>query len=230
MKKMMMKNTTFALGITTATLLTAVSAQAATYTNILPPPSAWSLTHEAIFENLFGGDFVQAGNDFSNGVVDLTRVSDDDDQSYEFATWSAEALAVYAHATQQFGTEGDGILFNVTGGTKSYESNPVGGSISNVPGGSDIKFIRDGLGYGTVQVSTSQASNPGGLDQVVTYKYTADNQTFYLLFFEDIPEGGALADWDYNDLVVRVSGTTVPEPSALALMGLGGLAMLRRRR
>lgn len=218
-----MKTTQLTLSLATAGLL-AASAQAGTITPVLPPQDG-EASHADIFEDIFGGPaFVQSGNDFSNGAVDLTRVDDDDDQTYNFLRWSAEILAAHAFADQGFGTSA-GQLINIAG--KQYDA--ASGNVAG-PGSADLEFARFGNMCDTIDVTTNPADNPNGRDHVVTYSYTEQNQTYYILFFEDANETSDFTDWDYNDLVVRISGENVPEPGSLALMGLGAAAMLRRRR
>jgi hypothetical protein len=222
-----------------ATLLLVVgsvcaSAQAATITPVFAPP-ANEKSHEQILEDLLGGDFFQTGNDFSNGVQTVTRVDDDDDQSYDFASWSVQALAVWAGASQSFGTQADGLLFDVGG-----DEDNVSGSASDSEGGEGIVFKRFGNEFQSLEVHTDPTLNPNGQDHVVTYAYTVDDVdgpvTSYLLFFEDLNDTSPLSDWDYNDLVVELRGTApeqsdiVPEPGSLVLMGAGVFALLRRRR
>jgi hypothetical protein len=49
--------------------------------------------------------------------------------------------------------------------------------------------------------------------------------------WEDKLPGEPYADFDYNDLVVQITATAVPEPAAIsAMLGLGALTTLRRRR
>ena len=46
----------------------------------------------------------------------------------------------------------------------------------------------------------------------------------------NLPTLAAGLSWDTNDLLVNGSVSVVPEPSSLALLGIGGLCLLRRRR
>ncbi len=99
--------------------------------------------------------------------------------------------------------------------------------------------------------SSKEDQNRDGLDHLLTYKVIPLTETFFdegeegpidltrnfLLFWEDQTQNDNvhsydIGDWDYNDLVVEVQAqyNTVPEPAALSLIGLGGLALLRRRR
>lgn len=75
-------------------------------------------------------------------------------------------------------------------------------------------------------------SNPGeqyapGGNGLIQYFKNASGTSF-LLAYEDFPNGGI----DYNDMVVGMNVTAVPEPEsvALALAGLGMLGFMARRR
>jgi len=65
-------------------------------------------------------------------------------------------------------------------------------------------------------------------DHFVTYKIEGlgADQTVWMIFMEDRPFSSS--DRDYNDFVVEIRA--VPEPSSAILLGLGALALLRKRR
>lgn len=80
----------------------------------------------------------------------------------------------------------------------------------------------------------ADASGLGGLTQAATnntwsshaFNFTATGTSTTLTFTDDLQAGGASSDL----LLDGVSVTAVPEPSSSALLGIGGLALILRRR
>ena len=69
----------------------------------------------------------------------------------------------------------------------------------------------------------------GGMDHLITFFVdgaAVNGERVWLLFWEDLPSTGW--DQDYQDFVVEVRA--VPEPMTICLFGLGGLALLKKRR
>lgn len=220
-----MLKTSKAIAFVGAGLLAANSAQAA-FTPVQAPIGEDS--HAVILEGIFGVAFVADDVNFvsvDDSIV-VSRVDDDADEVYSgYDSYDAEILGAHAFATQGFGTVADGNLITAIG-----QYSDASGALSGI-GGGDTSFARFGTEFGTLDVSTVSADNPNSNDHVVTYTYSIDGEVVedtWLLFFEDANETSPFPDFDYNDLVVEVVG--VPEPGSLALIGLGGLAMLRRRR
>ena len=204
------------------------------------PPGLHTKSHEAIFENFYGGDFVQTGGNllsFTNGSITATRVDDDDDQTFTLGTFNAIEIASFAALSQTFGYKpgeaGTGgmliELLDVAGGENDDPANiTVGPVMTEGP----IRFVRSGANGMTG--SSAPSENAGGADRLVTYAISGPgiSDPTFGLFFEDRKPGGS--DEDFNDLVVIVSAdpfTVVPTPSAaFAGLGLLGLVGLRRRR
>jgi hypothetical protein len=72
------------------------------------------------------------------------------------------------------------------------------------------------------------SKNADHKDHMITYKIEGlvGPQTVWLIFMEDL--NLCQADKDYNDFVVQISAT--PEPATVALLGLGVLSLIRRRK
>ncbi len=73
----------------------------------------------------------------------------------------------------------------------------------------------------------------GGFDHLITYMIQEafpTGETVWMLFWEDLDSPGW--DQDYNDIVVELRATALPEPSAFLLLGAGllGLGLARRTR
>ena len=94
--------------------------------------------------------------------------------------------------------------------------------------GSIFRFADDPCG--APLWSSQDADNSDGQDHMRTFRITdGPSAGNYAICWEDLP---CLGDQDHQDLIVEVSGggAPVPEPAALAMIGLGGLGVLRRRR
>ncbi len=113
-----------------------------------------------------------------------------------------------------------------TNGAMDYTVNYVSGDLSDSDG--TLVFFDDG------GLATTSSANPTGVydDYVVSLSALSDqtladgeSATFTLV----VSDAGSSAKslWADN---LGIVGTAVPEPSSIALLGLGGLALIRRRR
>ena len=116
-------------------------------------------------------------------------------------------------------------LFTVTGG--GYLGSSLSASFQASETGEVFRFADDPSG---APMWSSQASdNSDDEDHTRTFMITGGaNAGHYAICWEDLPN---LGDSDYQDLIVEVCGVApVPEPATVAVLGLGSIVLLRRRR
>lgn len=167
------------------------------------------------------------------GLGNLVRVDDDFDQIWNPANGDAVARAKYADFSQEFGyipqingsyNAADFVhLFDVSGSTNGISLPGPSATL----GSGNVNFIW-ALNPSGAPLWTSLSSwNSDFLDHMVTWEIIGKPFT-WVIAWEDLTGGG---DRDFNDLVVEVSVTPVPIPSALLLLGSGlvGLVGLRKR-
>jgi len=160
-------------------------------------------------------------------------------------TFGATLLNGAYHELLGIQPAGKVLLSDCTGvtkcGTLSDEFIALDDVLTGIATGTPWKPTIDVNGTGTTFYTSLAADNWGNLDHVVAFKTVdpvndpqADGFSAfrYILGFEDLR---SLGDLDYNDYVVEImysAVTTVPEPGAMALFGIGafGAAALRRRR
>lgn len=234
--------------------LIAAPSALADFTPLSPPPGG-EASHSAILQAYYSPGFAWSAYgprvdgdgdavDLSNGGMVASRVDDvavggnldasaftpgaAEDQSWTGRVHvTATAIARYAGYEQSFGYDLDGDdqgfvkLFDVVGSGADV----LGSASFELGAGQTLAWMRGGTGS---YYSSRAASNGDGLDHMVTYHITGleDTAQRWVLFFEDLPNGG---DHDYNDLVVELAVSSVPEPSA-GLLGLGAMVALFRRR
>ena len=208
-------------------------------------------TMVSILGGIYGGTWGNGGTDYTNGEITVYRVYDFDgvdesihivngdqydiDQIWTDGVATVTAQAKYASNDQSFGWNGgegvDGISTD-----NYYELISYDGESGIIEGGPVVEIDIEGdFLWGTQPNgdewwSKMSLNEDGGSDHLVTFFVdgaSVEDERVWLLFWEDLPSTSW--DQDYQDFVVEVRAT-VPEPMTICLFGLGGLALLRKRK
>ena len=213
------------------------------YTDIAPPPSGGA-GHASILADVYGGSFTASGSeglDFvGSGGISAYRVYD-----FDGATdFTLNMLTGDQTGVDQIWTDGVAMVtaearWSPMGATQSFGWNEGGTDTENyfelfTEVGEEAILDIDGdflwcYSPDTDAWWTLMAENDKGLDHIVTYKIEGDglyDEVIWVMFMEASPN--APQNWDFNDFVVEVS--VVPEPASMLLLGMGALALSRKRK
>jgi hypothetical protein len=243
--------TTAAAGI--AGMALAGSALATGSFTTINAPAAGEKSQAQLLSQVYGGTWTLAGNgvDYTNGSLTATRLADSgvatptslttgvsgtDDAWTGPAASTIIAKAKYAADNSLFGYIDD------SGSDTSFHAifnTAAAGSQATVLLPSNFRWAIKDLSTGTLLTSRAADNlSPtfyGGIptDQLTTYKVTgvSGDQTYseWALFWEDRGPGQN-SDRDFNDAMITIQASAIPTPGACALLGLGSLGLMRRKR
>lgn len=127
-----------------------------------------------------------------------------------------------------FGNPGDVVNVNIhsdNAGAPGAVLETLSVAVSDVSTNySLISVLHPLMTSGTYYLTLAPA-NPSG---AAAWCWTNDSHTADLLFSTD--QGGVYNQFNNVDVATTVYGTLVPEPASFAVLGLGALALVRRRR
>ncbi|MFA5422602.1 MAG: PEP-CTERM sorting domain-containing protein [Phycisphaerae bacterium] len=219
------------------------------------PPIQTEKNHAEILADTYGGAFTADGHNFvgsgaSTGITAIrvydfdsityntthiyTHEETDVDQIWSDGVLTITAYARYAAYNQSFGWNGGG-----TGGQNYQElvnQSDIGGPGHTFEITAGQEFLwghqaqsRDWWESDKKEWWSRDSENSwwGSEDHMVTYymQGAGAGEAVWMIFIED--EKLCDSDKDYNDFVVEVRA--VPEPTTIGLIGLGFLALRRRR-
>jgi hypothetical protein len=200
-----------------------------------------------ILAGIYGGTWENGGPDYTNGEITVYRVYDFDDldeslhivngdqydidQIWTDGIATVTAQAKYASLSQSFGWNQGG-----TDPCNYQELLSYDGPSGVIEGGPVVEIEIEGDFLWGIQPNDDEwwskmsLNENGGMDHLITFYVdgAAENgERVWLLFWEDLPSTSW--DQDYQDFVIEIRAV-VPEPMTICLFGLGGLALLRKRR
>lgn len=215
------------LTTTAAALIVAGSAGAATVTTSFGPANNQA-------GPMFGQSItVNVGADTPDGTIPtsvyVTELSFTQTNS---ATGINTTDVAYIHVYDAFSVDGDntpsaiGNLITVSTSTVDFSTTGAGSALTWSFAGTTA--LDKGTEYFYVLATDTTAATVGDSANLTTQGLrltTGDPYSGGRAFRAN----GTTSDWD-NEFTLKTSTTIVPEPSSTALLGLGGLALLMRRR
>ena len=222
MKMNQSMKTTMSLAAAMGTLALATSAQAAT--TIVGGPADFTLssssaagaTHDnlpASFDSLMAPGDITPSATSTLGSFPVSNLTDGDlGTGSGTSSWASGSAATVTLTLDFASADVAGIILNWGWGDRT-------------PGDYEVKI--DGISLGSIDVDTAGGTGSAESNELNTY-IIFDSVQSGATKIEVIGSNGNNSSWGFDEIEVYTG--VVPEPSTTALLGLGGLALILRRR
>lgn len=204
----------------------------------LTPSGAGAATTTTASEVKFGGGALAM--DGASSLAMATSISFSATDAWSVSFWGKRASDAGAASGMIVGSDGGGSEFiwtpdnsNVVQGLRFRNNGGGSADFGGIPddaayhhwvviadGAGNVTTYRDNTSLGSIAIATNMTLNAVGTGAGNANRYDGSIDELYI--FDEAIDAGTV-DSLFNS-------NTVPEPGSLALLGLGGLCVLRRRR
>lgn len=200
--------------------------------SMVTTPVAWNISDIQIFQigstaavNTWFGNVNQATLNVSRQTAGAPDASVDPTSST-----NSGASIVYSGLVSVVLDEGTA---NALGANQSFRMTAATGAITQLqglPAGNYVFSLAGNAPFGTLGQTFTGAANLTGTDDYVRNTgggFALPSTTNWGTLFSDFSTSGAVQGTQWG---IGINGAVVPEPASLAALGLGALALIRRRR